>query len=136
MTGFDPAKVAGAYNSGGLYHNDSEKNRWRLRNYPLGHSVYVDHFVAVFNRSVSYLKQQRNRPPESFAALLHGAPRAVARVRIPKSWTDRSVNGNRAVRRHVASWVADRLDGYVKKAQSMPGFEAIGIKKPLSWMID
>ena len=69
LTGFDPPKVAAAYNAGGLHPQNGRKNRWKLRNHPVGRSVYIDLFVAVFDESMRYLTKHPRRPRESFAAL-------------------------------------------------------------------
>ncbi len=69
MTGFDPPKVAAAYNAGGLYRQNGRTNRWKLRNYPVGTAAYIDQFVAVFDASMRYLARRPDRPRESFAAL-------------------------------------------------------------------
>lgn len=69
LTGFDPPKVAAAYNAGGLYRQNGRKNRWKLRNYPIGRSVYIDLFVAVLDETIRYLARHPYRPRESFAAL-------------------------------------------------------------------
>lgn len=95
LTGFDPPKVAAAYNAGGLYREDGATNRWKLRNYPVGTPMYIDHFVAVFDASMRYLANRPDRPRESFAALFVGDPQVAVRVRIPRSWTRRTM-GRRA----------------------------------------
>lgn len=51
-TYFDPVLVACAYNAGGVYENKGEKNRWRLRQYPLGTSHHADRFTEFFNAAV------------------------------------------------------------------------------------
>ena len=84
LTGFDPPKVAAAYNAGGLYRQNGRKNRWKLRNHPLGHSVYIDHFVAVFDASMRFLANRPDRPRESFASLFARDSIAAACVRIPE----------------------------------------------------
>jgi soluble lytic murein transglycosylase-like protein len=48
-TGFDPPKVACAYNAGGCYEQKGEKNHWRMRQYPIGTSEHADRFVRWFN---------------------------------------------------------------------------------------
>jgi hypothetical protein len=48
-THFDPPKVACAYNAGGIYHNSSQSNRWRMRQFPIGTSEHADRFVKWFN---------------------------------------------------------------------------------------
>jgi len=69
LTGFDPPKVAAAYNAGGLYRQNGPANHWKMRNYPVGRSVYIDLFVAVFDEAMRYLASHPRRPRESFAAL-------------------------------------------------------------------
>ncbi len=73
-TGFDPPLVAAAYNAGALYRDPSPANRWRLRNHPVGRSIYIDTFVAVANAASEHLRRTGNPPRHSFAALLSGSP--------------------------------------------------------------
>ena len=49
VTAFDPPKVACAYNAGGIYENDSDSNRWKMRQYPRNSSEHADRFVKWFN---------------------------------------------------------------------------------------
>ena len=49
MTGFDPPKVACAYNAGSLLLDPSPGNRWRMRQFPIGTSQHADRFVKWFN---------------------------------------------------------------------------------------
>ena len=72
LTGFDPPLVAAAYNAGALYRDASTANRWRLRNHPVGRSIYIDNFVAVANAATDYLRRSGKPPAQSFAALLAG----------------------------------------------------------------
>lgn len=83
LTGFDPPKVAAAYNAGGLYRQNGRANRWKMRNYPNGHSVYIDLFVAVFDESVRHLARHPYRPRESFAALFARDSIVAACARVP-----------------------------------------------------
>lgn len=46
---YDPPVVACAYNAGGVYHDRSEQNRWRMRQYPIGTSHHADRFLRWFN---------------------------------------------------------------------------------------
>ncbi|MGE0737395.1 MAG: transglycosylase SLT domain-containing protein [Alphaproteobacteria bacterium] len=69
-TGFDPPKVAAAYNAGGLYADPSPGNPWKLRNYPLGKSVFIDNFVATFNNSMRFFANRADRPAQSFNAVM------------------------------------------------------------------
>jgi hypothetical protein len=70
MTGFDPPLVAAAYNAGALYRDASKANRWRLRNHPVGRSIYIDNFVAIANAAAVHLRRPGKPPNQSFAALL------------------------------------------------------------------
>ena len=49
MTGFDPPKVACAYNAGGVYPESGPGNRWKMRQHPIGKSTHADRFVKWFN---------------------------------------------------------------------------------------
>lgn len=46
---YDPPVVACAYNAGGVYFNDGEENRWRMRQFPIGTGKHADRFVEWFN---------------------------------------------------------------------------------------
>lgn len=48
-TDFDPPKVACAYNAGGVYRQDGARNRWKMRQFPLGTGEHCDRFVKWFN---------------------------------------------------------------------------------------
>lgn len=49
VTNFDPPLVGAAYNAGGVYHQKSEGNRWKTRQFPIGTSKHVDRFVEWYN---------------------------------------------------------------------------------------
>ncbi len=49
VTGFDPPKVACAYNAGGVYPESGPGNRWKMRQHPIGKSTHADRFVKWFN---------------------------------------------------------------------------------------
>lgn len=49
ITGFDPPKVACAYNAGGVYYNPSPNNRWKMRQFPIGTARHADRFICFFN---------------------------------------------------------------------------------------
>jgi Putative peptidoglycan binding domain/Transglycosylase SLT domain len=55
MTGYDPPKVACAYNAGGLYYDPSPGNIWRMRQYPIGTPKHANRTVAFFNDTFSLL---------------------------------------------------------------------------------
>ncbi len=67
-TRYDPPKVACAYNAGGLYYNDAQANRWRMRQYPIGTSHHADRFVKWFNDSMVLFSDMAARPSISFGA--------------------------------------------------------------------
>jgi hypothetical protein len=48
-TGFDPPKVACAYNAGGVYYQEGLENRWKMRQYPIGTGHHADRFIKWFN---------------------------------------------------------------------------------------
>lgn len=108
LTGFDPPKVAAAYNAGGLYRQNGRKNRWKLRNYPLGHAVYIDLFVAVFDESMRYLARHPHRPRESFAALFARDSIVAACAQIPNARLSGPV-AQAAVRQPVAYEIGSEL---------------------------
>jgi murein DD-endopeptidase MepM/ murein hydrolase activator NlpD len=61
-TELDPPKVACAYNAGGVYINESSKNRWRMRQYPINSAEHCDRFVKWFNDAVYVLKDHDLKP--------------------------------------------------------------------------
>lgn len=73
ITGFDPPKVACAYNAGGVYYNDSPNNRWRMRQYPIGTSAHADRFVQWFNDCFTLFEQDKILPEESFFSMLRNS---------------------------------------------------------------
>ncbi|GEM_PF-1933635 len=107
LTGFDPPKVAAAYNAGGLYRQNGRKNRWKLRNYPIGRSVYIDLFVAVFDESMRYFARHPHRPRESFAALFAKDSIVAACAKVPDYRFRRP--SARAVRQPLAYEIGSEL---------------------------
>jgi hypothetical protein len=61
-TAFDPPLVAAAYNAGGLYYQPSDKNRWKLRQFPIGTGAHLDRFIAFFNDAVFVLAHHAMPP--------------------------------------------------------------------------
>lgn len=57
-TGFDPALVAAAYNAGGVYQNNGEDNKFKLRCYPIGTDHHVDRFCKFFGDAIHVLKEE------------------------------------------------------------------------------
>jgi LysM repeat protein len=69
ITNFDPPKVACAYNSGGLYKNRGKKNRWKMRQYPIGTSKHCDRFVKWFNDAVFVLEKHPKKAKVTYSVL-------------------------------------------------------------------
>jgi hypothetical protein len=73
VTGFDPPKVACAYNAGGLYPQTGPGNRWKMRQFPIGESAHADRFVQWFNDCFRLFEADGGAPSVSFFAMLrHG----------------------------------------------------------------
>lgn len=53
LTGFDPVYAACAYNSGGLYEQKGEGNRWKLRQFPIGTGNHANRFVEYFTAAMT-----------------------------------------------------------------------------------
>jgi peptidoglycan hydrolase-like protein with peptidoglycan-binding domain len=58
QTGFDPPKVACAYNAGRVVLNDSPTNRWKMRQFPIGTGEHADRFIKWFNDFYAVLSEQ------------------------------------------------------------------------------
>jgi hypothetical protein len=73
VSGFDPPKVACAYNAGGLYYDSSPTNQWRMRQFPIGTPLHANRMVAFFNDCFSVL-YSKTRPTagKSLAKTLAG----------------------------------------------------------------
>lgn len=69
-TGLDPPLVAAAYNAGGLYHQKGARNRWKLRQYPIGTGKHCDRFVQFFGDAVHVLAGHAKTPAVGLEALL------------------------------------------------------------------
>lgn len=65
-TGFDPPKVACAYNAGSLIRNLGPDNRWRMLQYPVGTGRHADRFVAFFNDCFRHFGSSTAPPAMSF----------------------------------------------------------------------
>jgi hypothetical protein len=70
LTLLDPPKVACAYNAGGLYHDASAANRWKMRQYPLGRSSHGDRFMQWFNDCIALFDESGAAPAMSFYRML------------------------------------------------------------------
>ena len=69
-TNLDPPKVACAYNAGGVYHQGGEKNRWKMRQFPIGTGEHADRYVKWFNETMLMFRTDGGAPEGSFTALL------------------------------------------------------------------
>jgi hypothetical protein len=70
VTGYDPPKVGCAYNAGGIYHNDSEDNRWKMRQYPINTAEHANRFVRWLNDCFVMFERDQITPEVSFFRLL------------------------------------------------------------------
>lgn len=70
VTGFDPPKVAAAYNAGGLYYQGGKSNRWKMKQYPIGTGEHVDRWVRWFGDAMAVLRESGTTPNGSFVAML------------------------------------------------------------------
>jgi len=57
QTHFDPPLVAAAYNAGGIYRQQGKKNRWGLRQYPIGTGKHCDRFVQWWGDALAVTKE-------------------------------------------------------------------------------
>lgn len=69
ITHFDPPKVACAYNAGGIHYNQSDTNRWKMRQYPIGTDAHANRFVMWFNDCFKVLAADPEPPDMSFVKL-------------------------------------------------------------------
>jgi hypothetical protein len=70
VTGFDPPKVACAYNAGGVYPQTGAENRWKMRQFPIGTSTHADRYVQWFNDCFRVFAADGGAPAMSFYAML------------------------------------------------------------------
>lgn len=78
ITKFDPPLVAAAYNVGRLAYQSGEKNRWKLRQYPIGTSKHCDRFIQFYNDAVFMLKQHNQKAVVGHTGLAAGSPKPAA----------------------------------------------------------
>ena len=71
-TGFDPPKVACAYNAGGLHPNQGAGNRWKMRQFPIGTGAHADRFVAWFNDCFVAFDDLAALPAQSLIRIAQG----------------------------------------------------------------
>jgi len=69
-THFDPPKVACAYNAGGVYHNTSPDNRWKMKQYPINSDDHADRFIKWFNDCFVMFEKDGKAPAISFFAMI------------------------------------------------------------------
>ena len=72
-TNLDLPKVACAYNAGGVYPNDGDHNRWKMRQYPIGTGEHADRYVAWFNDCFRLFRDQAEAPSPTFFEQLNGS---------------------------------------------------------------
>ena len=71
-TELDPPKVGAAYNAGSLIHQRGARNRWKMRQFPIGTAEHCDRFIRWFNDAVAVLEAHPVRPAVPYTALLAG----------------------------------------------------------------
>jgi hypothetical protein len=69
-TGFDPPKVACAYNAGSIIRNEGTENRWKMKQYPIDSGRHADRFIKWFNDCFRYFRATGQKPVNSFCAAL------------------------------------------------------------------
>lgn len=57
ITRFDPPVVACAYNAGSVFFNAGERNRWKMRQFPIGTDEHTNRFVKWFNDCFRVFKE-------------------------------------------------------------------------------
>lgn len=93
-TRLDPPLVAAAYNAGTLAHNTGARNRWKLRQFPIGSSAHCDRFVKFYNDAVAMLATHRRKPSVGHEILLDGYEPVRSSAPAPRaSITDEIANG-------------------------------------------
>lgn len=117
FTKLDPPLVAAAYNAGRLAYQPGERNRWKLRQYPIGTGEHCDRFVRFFNDAVFVLGRHGTRPAVGLDDLLRG----VAPVSSPPAVRNgsREVNiefGQNANPADVTPYSREVLEGILRAA--------------------
>lgn len=96
-TRLDPPLVAAAYNAGTLAHNTGARNRWKLRQFPIGTSAHCDRFVKFYNDAVAMLATHSRKPSVGHEILLDGFEPARSSAPAPRaSVTDAIASGGNA----------------------------------------
>lgn len=119
LTQLDPPLVGAAYNAGGLYANDGAKNRWKLRQYPIGTGDHCDRFVAFFNDAVFVLANHAKKPTVGIDVLL-GDAAPVCRSQDPGPSTPPPVAisfGENARETDVTPYSRNVLEDILRKAK-------------------
>lgn len=62
---FDLPLVAAGYNAGGVYEDQSARNPWRMRCWPLGTGGYVTKQARYFNAAVAYMARNPEFAPQA-----------------------------------------------------------------------
>ena len=84
VTQLDPPLVAAAYNAGRLAYNGGERNRWKLRQYPIGTGAHCDRFVRFYNDAVFVLASAGRTPSVGHEMLLEGSQPARSSAPPPR----------------------------------------------------
>lgn len=66
MTRYDPPVVACAYNAGAVYEQTGHRNRWKMRQFPIGTGHHADRFVLWLNDCFRVFESHGGAPESSF----------------------------------------------------------------------
>ena len=115
-TQFDPPLVAAAYNAGSLIHQTGEKNRWKLRQYPIGTSAHCDRFIEFFNDAVFMLNQHSKKPSVSMNKILGNVTPVSRKMEVKKKSKKLSINYGKSVKKELHPYVIKVLSEIMQKA--------------------
>jgi uncharacterized protein (TIGR02594 family) len=101
ITGFDPPKVACAYNAGGIYLQTGPENRWKMRQFPIGEGKHADRFVQWFNDCFRLFAADGGAPAMSFFAMLRQGGAVNAAVVPAAAALSRDTDANARLARHL-----------------------------------
>lgn len=74
----DPPVVFAAYNAGGVYAQTGARNRWKMRQYPIGTGEHCDRAVLWFNDCFAMFAERGDAPSSSLYALMRGRTSTAA----------------------------------------------------------
>ena len=111
LTSLDPPLVAAAYNAGRLAHQTGDRNRWKLRQYPIGTGEHCDRFVRFYNDAVAVLAGHSRAPAVGHDAVVDQRRAPVPMLSTPRRGADVQVEFASSAR---AEAVSDYTLGIIK----------------------